>query len=48
MNITEGTLCSSTIDIDAIEGLEELAGYEDGYLHFTQIPSRTRKVLADA
>ena len=36
------------IHIDNIDGLEKLAGYEDSYLHFTRIPSRTRKALSSA
>jgi CRP-like cAMP-binding protein len=34
------------LHVDDIERLEKVAGYEDGYLHFTEIPNATRKELA--
>lgn len=31
--------------ITDVRGLEEAAGFEDGYLHFTQMPQRSRRAL---
>jgi hypothetical protein len=31
--------------ITDLRGLEEAAGFEDGYLHFTQMPQRSRQAL---
>ena len=36
---------SNKLIIKDIRGLEEAAGFEDGYLHFTEMPRKTRAVI---